>query len=89
MAGSYSLRGRFLFAARQAKPIDAAKIIRKIESYAHTEFDRPEIKSRVQERLEKGEELLGREGFVIEKVQLDDTYPMAIRKNLAKYARFA
>lgn len=67
---------------------DAAKIIRKIESYAHTEFDLPEIKSRVQERLDKGEELLGREGFVIEKVQLDDSYPIAIRRDPAKYARF-
>lgn len=68
---------------------NAAQIIKKIESYAHTEFDTPEIKSRIQERLERGEELLGRPGFVIEKVTLDDTYPIAIRNAPHKYAHLA
>lgn len=67
---------------------DAARIIRKIESYAHTEFDRPEVKGGVQERLDKGEDLLGRDGFVIEKVELDDTYPIAIRQNPQRYLRY-
>jgi beta-1,4-mannosyl-glycoprotein beta-1,4-N-acetylglucosaminyltransferase len=68
---------------------NAAQIIKKIESYAHTEFDTPEIKSRIQERLDKGEELLGRPGFVIEKVLLDDSYPIAIKNTPGKYAHLA
>lgn len=67
---------------------DPAKIIRKIESYAHTEFDRPDIKEKIPERLEQGQDLLGRPGFEIEKVALDDTYPIAIKQNPAKYIRY-
>lgn len=64
----------------------AAQIIKKIESYAHTEFDTPEIKNKIQERLDRCEELLGRPGFVIQKVDVDDTYPIALRNAPEKYA---
>lgn len=64
---------------------DASRIIKKIESYAHTEFDRPDIKEKVQERLDRAEELLGRPGFEIEKVSIDDTYPIAIRAYPERY----
>ena len=68
---------------------DASRIIRKIESYAHTEFDRPDIKEKIQERLDRAEEHLGREGFEIEKVQIDDSYPIASRTNPDRYRHLA
>ena len=59
--------------------------IYKIESYAHSEFDIAEIKSKIKENMENCKDLLGREGFKLVKVAIDETYPEAIKNNPDKY----
>ena len=59
--------------------------IYKIESYAHSEFDLVEIKSKIKENMENCKDLLGREGFKLIKVAIDETYPEAIKNNPEKY----
>ncbi|TND08084.1 MAG: glycosyl transferase family 17 [Bacteroidetes bacterium] len=62
------------------------RIIKKLESFAHTEYNKPEYKDpqRIAEILEKGEDLFGR-GFKYRFVPLDESFPVWLRENIAKY----
>lgn len=60
-------------------------IIYKIESYAHQESNTPEIKNKIQENLEKGVDLFNREGYTLERVAIDDTYPELVKTNPEKF----
>ena len=64
---------------------DAEKIKKKIESYAHSEFNTPEVKEKIQERLNNNQDLLGRQDFIVIKMDIDDTYPVAVINNIEKY----
>ena len=61
------------------------QIIYKIESYAHTENDLTEIKAKVKENVENCNDVLNRSDYKLEKVQIDESYPEAIKNNPEKY----
>lgn len=63
----------------------AQDIIYKIESYAHQESNTPEIKNKIQENLDKGIDLFNREGYNLERVEIDDTYPELIKTHPEKF----
>ena len=64
---------------------DENKIKEKIESFAHAEFDNESVKEKIKDRLDKNEDLLGRSEFYIAKVEVDETYPVAIINNPERY----
>jgi beta-1,4-mannosyl-glycoprotein beta-1,4-N-acetylglucosaminyltransferase len=67
----------------------AEKIKTKIESFAHTEFDREDIKSEdnIRECLEKGKDIFNRPGVQYKFVSVED-YPENIRSIMLKYSQF-
>jgi beta-1,4-mannosyl-glycoprotein beta-1,4-N-acetylglucosaminyltransferase len=67
----------------------AEKIKTKIESFAHTEFDREDIKSEdnIRECLEKGKDIFNRPGVQYKFVSVED-YPENIRSIMLKYPQF-
>ena len=68
------------------KPED---IIKKIESMAHTEFNKKDFKnvSKIEENVKNLTDLYSR-GQTFKKVSIDETYPDYIRNNLDKYKQF-
>jgi beta-1,4-mannosyl-glycoprotein beta-1,4-N-acetylglucosaminyltransferase len=58
------------------------QMIQKIESYSHTEHDRPEIKSveAIRSAIHEGRDILGK-GERFRLVELDDTFPRYFREN--------
>ncbi len=67
-------------------PEDIAK---KIESMAHTEFNKEYFKeiSYIQRNIELGKDPFNR-NLRLEKVNIDDTYPEYIKKNLNKFVKW-
>jgi hypothetical protein len=65
----------------------AARIIAKIEAFAHKEYNTDEFKDpeAIQQRIGSGKDLFGR-AFSYGKVSIDDSFPSYLRKNLGKYA---
>jgi beta-1,4-mannosyl-glycoprotein beta-1,4-N-acetylglucosaminyltransferase len=65
------------------------KIKRKIESFAHTEFNRPDIISdeNIQRAIEKGEDIFNRPGVTYEFVNIDQ-YPEDLRMLMLDYPQF-
>lgn len=61
------------------------QIIYKIESYAHSENDLQEVKAKVKENVENCKDVLNRPDYRLEKTQVDDSYPEAIKNNPEKY----
>ena len=61
-------------------------IIKKLESFAHTEYNSEEFKNpeRIKEAINRGEDIFGR-GFSYRFVKLDDTFPKFIVDNKDKY----
>jgi beta-1,4-mannosyl-glycoprotein beta-1,4-N-acetylglucosaminyltransferase len=61
--------------------------IKKLESTAHQEYNKPEYKDRevLMNRVLSGQDLLGREGLYYEFVDVDDTYPKFIRDNIDRF----
>lgn len=62
------------------------RIIAKIESFAHNEFNKPEFKNpeRIEKAIKSGEDIFGR-GFTYSFVDVDDTYPRYITQNKQKF----
>lgn len=64
-------------------------IIHKIESFAHSEFNRPELKSRerILARIEEGKDLFlsEEEAVRFEFVELDDSFPSYLRDHADRY----
>jgi len=65
------------------EPVD---IVKKIESFAHTEFNKQEFKnlSEIKEKIEKGKDLFNR-NLKYEKVELDDSFPEYLLNNKSKF----
>jgi len=61
-------------------------IVKKIESFAHTEFNKQEFKnlSEIKEKIEKGKDLFNR-NLKYEKVELDDSFPEYLLNNKSKF----
>lgn len=64
---------------------DENKIIEKLESFAHAEFNNDAVKNMAKKRLENTEDLLGRSEFYIVKTPIDDSYPIAVINNPERY----
>jgi beta-1,4-mannosyl-glycoprotein beta-1,4-N-acetylglucosaminyltransferase len=65
------------------------KIKNKIESFAHTEFNRPDITSdeNIQRAIEKGEDIFNRPGVTYEFVNIDQ-YPEDLKLLMIDYPQF-
>ena len=63
----------------------AEQVIYKIQSYSHSENDIPDIIDNVKENIENCKDVLNRSDYKLEKVQIDETYPEAIKNNPEKY----
>lgn len=64
-----------------------ARIIEKIEAFAHTEYNNADHKDaeRIKAAMEKGEDIFGR-AFKYHIVELDATFPAHVLANRARYA---
>ena len=65
------------------------QIIKKIESYAHSEFNKNEFKDekRIIEKINKGDDIFDR-GIKYSKVNVDDSFPEYILKNKKKFSEW-
>ena len=61
------------------------QIIYKIESYIHGEFNNENVKNSIKDNLKNCKDILNRDDFKLEKVQIDDSYPEAVKENPSKY----
>lgn len=63
------------------------KVIQKLESFAHTEYNKPEYKNpdKLKELIESGKDIFGR-NFEYQFIPLDNTFPEFILQNKDKYA---
>lgn len=63
------------------------KIILKIESFAHKEFDNDKIKNRerLQKKLSKGKDIFDRNEMTQKYIKIDNSYPEYIVKNKIKF----
>jgi beta-1,4-mannosyl-glycoprotein beta-1,4-N-acetylglucosaminyltransferase len=64
----------------------AEAVVRKIQSYSHSDYNRPEITDleAMQKRIENLTDPLGRE-FTMERVELDETFPPYLLANQEKF----
>ena len=67
---------------------DVDKVIAKIESSAHQEYNKAEFKdkARVQEIIDKGVDLYDR-GIPFEYVEVDDSYPTFVKENITTFKK--
>ena len=63
----------------------AQDIIDKVASYVHNEWDRKEVLDNIADNVNNIKDPLGRPEFLLKKVQIDDSYPEAIKNNLVKF----
>ncbi len=68
---------------------DVEHIIKKFQSFAHTELDRPDTTDAetVRARMKAGGDLWG-DGHVYDIVEIDETWPEAIKKNRERWRRY-
>lgn len=61
---------------------DPERIINKIESFSHTEYDTPHFKNkqRIEEKIKEGKDILDRE-TVYEIISIDHTFPKPLQEN--------
>lgn len=61
-------------------------IIKKLEAFAHTEYNKPEYKdsTKIEQALDEGRDIFGR-NFKYKFVKLDDTFPAYLVNNKEKY----
>lgn len=64
-----------------------ADIMTKFKSFSHTEFDEVISESIFAERMARGEDLLGR-NIKMTPVEIDDTWPEAIKNNRDYWSRY-
>lgn len=64
-------------------------IIKKIESFAHSEYNKPEFKNpdKIKQMITSGEDIFGR-GFKYIFLKIDNSFPVYIQKNKEKYKQF-
>ncbi len=63
------------------------RIIRKLEAFAHAEYNKPEFKdpARIKRAIEQGEDLFGR-GFSYRFVPMDESWPTAVMQEKQRWA---
>ena len=64
------------------------EIVKKVESFAHEEFDTPEFLSEdvLEKRLSEGEDIFGRDGYPsIQYIDLNESFPKYLLDNQDKY----
>jgi len=66
----------------------AEKVIQKIESWGHKEFNNEHIKSKVAENISNGTDLFFRPNSNLVQVPIDESYPKYLRENLDRYPHF-
>ena len=62
--------------------------MKKIQSFAHNEYRDSGIvftEDKIQENIKQGKDIFGRMGYVIEKVELNDTFPKYVLENKDKF----
>lgn len=64
---------------------DEKQIIEKIESFAHTESDTEEIKNTIKKNIGKCVDLFDRHEYKLEKIEIDETFPEAVKNNPERY----
>ena len=62
------------------------RIIKKLESFAHTEYNKEEFKDpkKIEEAISSGRDILGRD-FHYKFIAIDDTFPKYLLTNMDKY----
>lgn len=65
---------------------DEKQIIEKIESFAHTESDTEEIKATIRKNIGKCVDLFDRGEYKLIKIEVDSTFPEAVKNNIERYA---
>jgi len=65
------------------------KIQKKIKSYAHVEYNKPEITNlkNIKKNVDDQKDIFNR-NIIFKKVKVDSTYPIYVRKNLIKFKNF-
>jgi beta-1,4-mannosyl-glycoprotein beta-1,4-N-acetylglucosaminyltransferase len=65
------------------------EVIRKVQSYSHQEYNKPEIlnRDRVERMIEEGKDVFGRENMTYRTVDIDDTFPKYLQNNQHKFRR--
>jgi beta-1,4-mannosyl-glycoprotein beta-1,4-N-acetylglucosaminyltransferase len=65
------------------------KIIQKLESFAHTEFNKNDIKDahKIKNLIESGKDILGRNIQFVYK-DIDGSFPLYVRNNIAKLSEY-
>lgn len=66
---------------------DVAAIQRKIEAFSHQEFNTPEVKGRIAQRVERSEDLFGRANYSWGVVPIDTSFPDFVRANPERFGR--
>lgn len=64
-------------------------IIKKIESFAHSEYNKPEFKNaeKIKQLITSGEDIFGR-GFKYKFLKVDETFPDYLVKNKERFSKF-
>tara|TARA_Y100000114_G_C11761448_1_gene329987 strand:- start:3114 stop:3893 length:780 start_codon:yes stop_codon:yes gene_type:complete len=60
----------------------------KIQSYAHTEFNTPEVLENISNNIKENKDPLSREGYRYHKVDIDNSFPDYIVKNQHNLSRW-
>jgi beta-1,4-mannosyl-glycoprotein beta-1,4-N-acetylglucosaminyltransferase len=64
------------------------KVIQKIESWGHKEYNNDYIKNHVYENIINNKDIFYRRSSNFIRVEIDNTYPKYLRDNLQKYPQF-
>lgn len=57
----------------------------KIQSFCHSEWDQQDVLDNIAKNVEDVKDPLGRPEFILQKVEVDNSYPEAIKNNPEKY----
>lgn len=57
----------------------------KIQSFCHSEWDRQEVLDNIAENVKNNKDPLGRPEFILQKVDIDNSYPEAVKNNPEKF----
>lgn len=63
------------------------EVMKKIQSWAHQEYNRPDIldRDRVERLIDEGKDVFGREQMTYHTVSIDETFPQYVRDNTEKF----
>jgi hypothetical protein len=63
------------------------RIVEKIENWAHSEYNRPEIKDKawISEAINAPKDVLKRNGINLKFVPFDESFPRYVRNNIDRF----